>query len=190
LPFEFTNLSDTVTRYTTELQTLLRQRQDTIRDQNRAIDEKLYDVVRDPKKTAVPPEKKEVPPALNFAPLVNATAALTEAANRYHRAADAATARLASSPEIVKAVNARLMQSERELTDQGGLPGRPWYRHLLYAPGVETGYGAKTMPGAREGIEQGRYAEAEHEIARIAEALQREVRLVDAAAGELERLGK
>jgi N-acetylated-alpha-linked acidic dipeptidase len=190
LPFEFTNLSDTVTRYTTELQTLLRQRQDTIRDQNRAIDEKLYDVVRDPKKTAVPPEKKELPPALNFAPLVNATAALTEAANRYHRAAEAATARLASSPEIVKAVNARLMQSERELTDQGGLPGRPWYRHLLYAPGVETGYGAKTMPGAREGIEQGRYAEAEHEIARIAEALQREVRLVDAAAGELERLEK
>ncbi|HEX7796891.1 MAG TPA: transferrin receptor-like dimerization domain-containing protein, partial [Vicinamibacterales bacterium] len=81
-------------------------------------------------------------------------------------------------------------QSERELTDQGGLPGRSWYRHLLYAPGVETGYGAKTMPGAREGIEQGRYAEAEHEIARIADALQREVRLVDAAAGELERLAK
>jgi hypothetical protein len=46
------------------------------------------------------------------------------------------------------------------------------------------------MPGAREGIEQGRYAEADHEIARIADALQREVRLVEAAAGELERVSK
>ena len=36
LPFEFTNLADTVTRYITELQTLLTQRQDDIRERNRA----------------------------------------------------------------------------------------------------------------------------------------------------------
>ena len=82
------------------------------------------------------------------------------------------------------------MQSERQLTDQGGLPGRPWYRHLLYAPGSYTGYGVKTMPGVREGIEQGRYAEAEREIARIAAALEREARLVDAAAADLESVPK
>jgi N-acetylated-alpha-linked acidic dipeptidase len=190
LPFEFTNLADTVSRYTSELQTLLRQRQDTIRETNRALDEGLYQAVRDPKKPFVPPAKEEVPPSLNFAPLLNASAALTEAANRYHRAAEAAQARLASSPDIAKAVNERLVQSERALTDQGGLPGRPWYRHLLYAPGTETGYGVKTMPGAREGIEQGRYAEAEREIGRIAEALQREVRLIDAASADLEGVGK
>jgi N-acetylated-alpha-linked acidic dipeptidase len=131
-----------------------------------------------------------VPPALNFAPLQNASSALTEAASRYQRAAEAARPRLAAAPEVVKAVNQRLLQSERELTDQGGLPGRAWYRHLLYAPGTETGYGVKTMPGAREGIEQGRYAEAEREIARIGEALQREVRLLDAASADLERLAK
>ena len=87
-------------------------------------------------------------------------------------------------------VNERLVQSERQLTDEGGLPGRSWYRHLLYAPGTETGYGAKTMPGAREGIEQGRYVEAEREIARIAAALEREARLIDAAASDLESLPK
>ncbi|HEY7169773.1 MAG TPA: transferrin receptor-like dimerization domain-containing protein [Vicinamibacterales bacterium] len=190
LPFEFTNLADTVSRYSTDLQTLLKQRQDTIRDQNRAVDEKLYDAVRDPKKPFVAPGKKEVPPALNFAPLQNATATLTEAAGRYQRAVDAARPRLAGAPEVVKTVNQRLLQSERELTDRGGLPGRAWYRHLLYAPGTETGYGVKTMPGAREGIEQARYAEAEREIARIAEALQREARLLDAASADLERLAK
>jgi N-acetylated-alpha-linked acidic dipeptidase len=188
LPYEFTNLADTVSRYTTELQTLLRQRQDSIRDQNRAIDEGLYKAVSDPKKVSVAPEKKDVPPALNFAPLQNASAALTEAANRYHKAAEAAQGRLSSSPEIARAVNDRLVQSERELTDQGGLPGRAWYRHLLYAPGTETGYGAKTMPGAREGIEQGRYAEAEREIGRIAAALEREARLIDAVSADLERV--
>jgi len=190
LPFEFTNLADTVSRYATELQTLLKERQDRIRDQNRAIEEKLYDAVRDPKRPSVAPDKKEVPPALNFAPLQNGTNALTDAANRYHRAVEAAQPRLAGAADAVKAVNQRLIQSDRELTDQGGLPGRAWYRHLLYAPGTETGYGVKTMPGAREGIEQARYAEAEREIARIAEALLREARLLDGASEALERLAK
>lgn len=111
-------------------------------------------------------------------------------ANRYRTAAEAAQSRLSRSPDIARAVNERLIQSERELTDRGGLPGRPWYRHLLYAPGTETGYGAKTMPGAREGIEQGRYAEAESELVRIAAALEREARLIDAATADLERVPK
>ena len=49
-----------------------------------------------------------------------------------------------------------------------GLPRRPWYRHLLYAPGYYTGYGVKTMPGVREAIEEKNYAEAEAEIVRVA----------------------
>ena len=46
------------------------------------------------------------------------------------------------------------------------------------------------MPGAREGIEQARYDEAEREIARIAAALEREARLIDAASADLERVPK
>jgi len=68
------------------------------------------------------------------------------------------------------------------------LPGRSWFRHLLYAPGVYAGYGAKTMPGAREGIEQGRYDEAEREIARLARALQAEANLITSAAHALDAL--
>ena len=74
----------------------------------------------------------------------------------------------------LRAVNARLMQAERQLTDDAGLPKRPWYRHLLYAPGYYTGYAVKTMPGVREAIEQKQYAEAETEIGRVAKALERE----------------
>ncbi len=116
--------------------------------------------------------------------------ALTDAANRYHSAAEAAQSRLSGSPEIARRVNDRLVQSERELTDQAGLPGGRGTGTSLYAPGTETGYGVKTMPGVREGIEQARYAEAEREIARIAAALEREARLVDAAAADLESVPK
>ena len=79
-----------------------------------------------------------------------------------------------------------LIQSERQLLDPAGLPGRPWYRHLLYAPGYYTGYAVKTMPGVREGIEQKKYAEAESEIVRVAAALDRESALITKAAEALE----
>jgi len=190
LPYEFTNLADTVARYNTELQSLLRQKQNDIREQNRQIEDGVFQAVRDPKKPLVVPEKKDVPPAINFAPLDNAAGALTRAADRYKKAADAARPHLAASSDVVAAVNQQLIQSERVLTDPDGLPGRSWYRHLLYAPGTYTGYGVKTVPGVREGIEQARYEEAEREIVRAARAVMREADLLDQAAADLEQIGQ
>ena len=43
---------------------------------------------------------------------------------------------------------------EQALTDPRGLPGRPWFKNLISAPGTLTGYGAKSLPAIREGIEQ------------------------------------
>ena len=172
LPYEFTNLADTVNRYNTELQSLLRQRQNDIREENRQIEDGVFQAVRDPKKPLVVPEKKDVPPAINFAPLDNAAGALTRAADRYKKAADTARPHLAASSDIVAAVNQRLIQSERVLTDPDGLPGRSWYRHLLYAPGTYTGYGVKTVPGvAVKGIRAGAHeVKPEREIVRVARA--------------------
>ena len=82
------------------------------------------------------------------------------------------------------------MQSERQFLDQAGLPGRPWYRHLLYAPGFYTGYGVKTVPGVREAIEQKQFTNVEAEVARAARAIEREAALVTAAAAELDAVPK
>ena len=60
---------------------------------------------------------------------------------------------------------------EQALTDSRGLPGRPWYQHLIYAPGLLTGYGAKTLPGVREALEGRRWGEAGAFILRTADAL-------------------
>ena len=50
---------------------------------------------------------------------------------------------------------------DQTLAIDTGLPGRPWYRNLVYAAGRFTGYGAKTLPGVREAIEEGRWADAD-----------------------------
>jgi N-acetylated-alpha-linked acidic dipeptidase len=190
LPFEFTDLADTVQRYVKQLEGLLRQQQDDARELNKEIDEGMYAATADPRRPLAAPKREEIPPAINFAPLKNAADRLTEAAERYRKAADAGRSRFASNQAAIHAVNARLIQSERQLIDPEGLPRRPWYRHLLYAPGLYTGYAVKTIPGVREGLEQKHYAEAEAEIVRAAKALDRETTLVNAAAADLERVGR
>jgi len=187
LPFEFTNLADTVQTYVKELATLLKNQQDEVRERNKQIDEGVFTAINDPRRPLAAPKVEEVPPALNFATLENAANALTQSAARYHKAVQTAQPRIASNAATVRAVNARLMQAERQLTDDAGLPKRSWYRHLLYAPGFYTGYAVKTMPGVREAIEQKQYREAETEIARVAKALEREAALLESVSAQLEQ---
>ena len=60
---------------------------------------------------------------------------------------------------------------EQTLTYPQGLPGRGWYRHMIYAPGLQTGYGAKTLPGVREGIEQRHWDDVAQYMQVIADVL-------------------
>jgi N-acetylated-alpha-linked acidic dipeptidase len=89
------------------------------------------------------------------------------------------------SPQGAQRANLILQGVEQALTSQAGLPGRPWYRHLIYAPGMLTGYGAKTLPGVREAIEAGRWAEARDYVGRTAQALTAASARIDAAAKAL-----
>lgn len=187
LPYDFTDLADTVGTYIKDLQVLLKQEQDRITEKNKELEEGVFAAVNDPRRPLQAPKAEEVPPQINFAPLENASRALTKAAERYGKAAESARPNLATSPAVA-AINTRLIQSERQLTDPAGLPRRPWYRHLLYAPGFYTGYAVKAMPGVREGIEEKNYAEAEAEVVRLAKALDRETALVNAAAEDLEKI--
>ncbi len=186
LPFEFSAFADTMQEYLKDLKKLLERKQEEIGERNRQLDEGVFQATLDPRRPTVAPPKEEVPPHLNFAPLENAVEALTRGADRYKKARAGVEGR-AVPPEVLSRVNALLMRSERVLLSPDGLPRRPWFKHLIYAPGVYAGYGAKTMPGAREAIELKRYSEADGEIARIAKALQDEAALADAAAGELEK---
>jgi N-acetylated-alpha-linked acidic dipeptidase len=188
LPFDFGGLADTMKTYSKELKTLLEDKQSEIRERNRQIDEGVFAATRDPRRPTVAPPREDMAPHLNFAPLENAVEALGRSAQRYAKAREGLRGRDGLPSDSLARVNALLIRSERLLTSPDGLPRRPWFKHLIYAPGVYAGYDAKTLPGAREAIEQKRYAEADGEIARVAKALQDEAALVEEAAGELEAI--
>ena len=86
LPFEFTNLADTLQKYTKELEKLLKDKQDEIQERNQQLDEGVFKATFDPRRPTVAPTREEVPPHLNFAPMQNATESLARSAARYHKA--------------------------------------------------------------------------------------------------------
>ncbi|MBX7187767.1 MAG: M28 family peptidase, partial [Vicinamibacteria bacterium] len=186
LPFEFGGLADTTGLYLKELRALADEQRNEIAERNRQIDEGVFKAIHDPRRPAVAPSRAEVPPYLNFAPFENALTALAKSAARYEAALGKAWF-AGVPPETLRVLNRALIDSERRLTDPTGLLRRPWYKHLLYAPGVYTGYGVKTVPGVREAIEAKNWAEADAEIARVARVLMAESAHVDELASVLER---
>lgn len=179
LPFKFTNFADTIHTYIAEIKELDSDQRLHAKELDSEIDEGVYQALADPKVKMVPPVKEPIPPYLNFAPLDNAADELTRASEAYEKAFEA------SGDKAPADLNTKLIRTERLLTDSSGLPNRPWFENLVYAPGFYTGYGVKTLPGVREAIEQKRWTEADQQIVRVAKALQNEADLLDEATKEL-----
>jgi N-acetylated-alpha-linked acidic dipeptidase len=53
----------------------------------------------------------------------------------------------------VRRVNAKYKMLERQFLHEPGLDGRSWFKHVVFAPGVWTGYAGATFPGLVESIE-------------------------------------
>ncbi|MEW5977812.1 MAG: transferrin receptor-like dimerization domain-containing protein [Acidobacteriota bacterium] len=130
---------------------------------------------------------RKPPKPIDFSPLKSANQALARMATRYQTAFRQASVSgtLWSHPRIEE-LNRILYQAERSLTEDSGLPRRPWYRHLIYAPGFYTGYGVKTLPGVREAIEEKEWDQVAGQIRAASAALARLTRQVEAAAGIVE----
>lgn len=179
LPFDPGAFADSVASYVDDLMDfLVKQREQTDRE-NAMLDDGSYALALDPQESLGPPPRRAPVPYVNLAPLRNAVRTLQEAAADYDRAA-------AETPLPEGARRARLndllFKSERALLDERGLPGRPWYRHQIYAPGIFTGYGAKTLPALREAIEQRDFDAVDGAVARIVAVLNRFTAEVRAAA--------
>ena len=82
----------------------------------------------------------------------------------------------------LNALNEALIRSERVLTRPEGLPNRDWYKHQIYAPGFYTGYGVKTLPGIREGMEQRAWDEPKKFIPLVVSAIDKLAAQVERAA--------
>ncbi len=189
LPYDFTSLADTLHVYTTEVKALLEARRTEAADRKAALELSAYKLTSDPRHPMVAPPALEPPPFLNFAPLDNALAALDNAAAHYGKARAEANRKTLPAATL-QTLNEELTQAERKLTSAQGLPRRPWMKHLIYAPGWYTGYGAKTLPGPREAIEERRYADAEADIVLVAHAIEDEAGFVERLATELETVSR
>ena len=189
LPFEFTDLADTIHLYQKQLKKLADDTSGQLIERNAEIEEGLFAATDDPLHPQVAPPHADVPPFLNFAPLDNAADTLTHSAERYQAALKKAWPAGLSAATLAD-LNQKLKESERRLTSPQGLLRRPWYKHIIYAPGVYSGYGVKTLPGVREAIEEKHWAEADSEIARVAAVLNGESELINSAAAELEQAGR
>lgn len=179
IPFQFGDVADTVRTYVTGVKKLTDTMRAEIKERNTEIADGVYKALEDPKKKRIAPAAEDLPPYLNFAPLDQAMDDLTTAATEYDKAFTTNT--LKAPP----ALNLQLIQSERVFLDPNGLPNRPWFQNMMYAPGFYTGYGVKTLPAARETIEQKQWKDADTQIARTAAAVEREATLLKRATQTL-----
>jgi N-acetylated-alpha-linked acidic dipeptidase len=167
LPFEASTLASTVARYADEVENLAERMRGDTEEHNRQLRERTMEIAADPTKPFIALKAEEPVPFLEFAPLQNAVSRLQKAAREF----DAAASR----------DDRAVMRLERALTRDAGLPGRPWYKHHVYAPGFYTGYGVKTLPGVREAIEQRKWSEANDQIGIAAKVLEGYAKALEAA---------
>jgi N-acetylated-alpha-linked acidic dipeptidase len=156
LPFQFTDTADTLLRYVVELEKL-------------AADKKDSKVDIKPVRAAVEALKAA---GQNFE-------------NAYASVGKANSQALLAKKELQQ-LNKLLLTSEQRLGNSDGLPRRDWFKHQIYAPGFYTGYGVKTMPQIREGLEEGRFTEAQGGVRTVSAAVNALAAQVNEAARALE----
>jgi N-acetylated-alpha-linked acidic dipeptidase len=186
LPIAPTNFTETLTNFANEVLRLTTDERDAINEKNRRINERTYTAVDDPKKPLVAPKPEPLQPELNFDPLRNALARLQQSTRVYDLLMlSPALAKRLQSVEVQEALDKELRKIELTMINDSGLPRRPWYKHQIYAPGVYTGYGAKTLPGLREAIEQHDWTEAAEQIRVVAGTIERTAAQVDRVSAVL-----
>jgi len=172
LPLRFGDFSDTLDRYVKQLHELVADTRKATDEQHRLLDQHAWALTSDPTRPLAPPERDSDMPAIDLAPLDRAAKHLKQSAQAYEVAYHArAETGLDLGDAQRNALNALMGRMEQSLTNPDGLPGRTWFRHMIYAPGMLTGYGVKTVPGVREALEARRWNEADRYAAVTAKVL-------------------
>jgi len=106
-----------------------------------------------------------------------------EAARRFTDAGARVLAIQKSPPQDTGKLNQALIAAERAMLNPQGLPNRPWFKHVIYAPGQYTGYAAVVIPGINEAIDAKDAPLTTQQIQALTDTLNR-------AAGVLESVAK
>jgi N-acetylated-alpha-linked acidic dipeptidase len=111
---------------------------------------------------------------------LNFDAALA-AAQRFADAASSIPRKELVASTDTKAINQTLLDAEHALLSTQGLPGRPWYKHTIYAPGEFTGYAAVVIPGVNEAIDAKDVPRATRQMTELTAALNRAAAALESA---------
>jgi N-acetylated-alpha-linked acidic dipeptidase len=173
------DFAEAMARDVADVKKLADKKRKEAKEQIAMLNDRSFALAADPTKSHGDPTAPKPVPAIDFAPLDKAVARLKTSAARYDatfaaRFAQASPAKRAAVRELVDDI-------DQTLTSDTGLPGRNWYRNIIWAPGRNTGYGVKTLPGVREGIEDERFDDAIRYLRLTADVLNAYSARLDAA---------
>jgi len=187
VPVDYAPQADAIAKYESELEKLLKDKQDEFAERNTELKEGVFVATNDPRRPLLPPPTETIPPYMNFAPLKNAIGELQKSAEHFSQAV--AAYRANDSPTLpdktLALFNSDLIRVSRLFLNQKGLPERPWFKNQVYAPGAYTGYGAKPIAAVREYMDEKKWAEAEAQVPQVSQVVRNVAAGIDKAAKDL-----
>ena len=181
LPFRFVNMVDNIGKFIDDNKQLAEDIKKHTQLRNKLLDNNDFTIARNPKKKYLAPDRLKQVPDFNFKTLEDAFDRLTTSAWNYEIALSKHK-KGSLSAEQKSELNDLLKDVEQALTSEKGLPRRDWFKNMIYAPGYYTGYGVKTLPGIREGLEERKWNEVRNYIEEIAKALDRASAKINSAS--------
>jgi N-acetylated-alpha-linked acidic dipeptidase len=173
----------TMKQYIAKVEKLADSRRDAAEEQAKLLKANAYALAADPTQPHGDPVTMAPVPKFDFASLDQAQTHLADSAKKYEAALAAKGASLAS-PQKAKLL--ALMQSiDQTLLAEQGLPGRPWFKNVIYAPGRYIGYGVTTLPGVTEAITEERFGDVPVYVSLTAKALDAYAARLDSATAVL-----
>jgi N-acetylated-alpha-linked acidic dipeptidase len=188
IPLDFTPQAEAIEKYASDLEKLVKDKQDEFTERNLELKEGVFKATQDPRNLLLPPPAEIVPPFVNLAPMKNAIVLLKKSAERYSAAL--AKFQAQGSPQLaapsLDLINGDLQRVSRLFLNQKGLPERPWFKNQIYAPGAYTGYGAKPIAAVREYMDEKKWTEAEGQVPQVSRVIENVAAGIDKAAQDFE----
>ena len=163
------SFAEDVSNYLDEVKKLVDEKREEAETQSEMLRDRVFQLADDPTKSSGLPTALDRVPHVEFAALEDAVDRLKRSSKAYDDALAKNGSNL-SGAQLTR-LQTLMLDIDQLLAPNVGLPGRPWYKNLIYAPGRFTGYEPKTLPGVREAIEDRRWADANRYARLTADAI-------------------
>ena len=181
LPYRFINMADNIKTFIDSNKKLAKKVKEETARRNNLLDKKAFTIAKNPKIQYAPPKRLSEMKDFDFSSLDRSYNKLLDAAISFEKAIERSKIDNISQTDLVE-INRLIREVEGALTLEKGLPRRPWYKNMIYAPGFYTGYGVKTLPGIREGLEERKWDEVDLYILEVSKAIERASNKIKKAA--------